>query len=361
MEETKKKNNIIIIIVGVVLLLTGVVVGLLLSGVFNKSDKSDDNQNNTQNTTVEDNTKQFEDSDDTSADKDGYIGIKTKYLSKTLKSYNIRLAKKTGGDKPTYAVYDADKQKILTDYDFHDGPYASQREGNDNFDIVEQAARVYVFHSGEKDYLYIYVVASGHADGISYGMIYVPETGELKELRSTTAYTFKDGVFGLRLSIGHDDISSGWYFDFASSDGVLREVLLFVKNGNIITLKSSFMMNNSDESYTLVNMPLITDYEEGNYSSSKAIIYDATGNVAKTYNNVVAVREDYVVVQEDNKLVLYDIKGNAKTIEENTNKDYVYYPYIMEIDGKYTLNRQNKSIYHPYAQNGDETLQLDIK
>ena len=294
------------------------------------------------------------------------MNLNVVYVNDTNGTYNIKLAKNS---KSLYALYDEENGRYITDFIYRDGPYSN--DGRESiYDVVEKAAKASVIKVNNTDYIYIYVVASGFEDMIGYFVIYNPSNG--KTISGDTyaiwydspyveykeGYYYKDGQFAVMLNLGQPEISEGWYHDI-SRTGKPEDIIIFSNNGEFKNEKASDAVHNTNNTFILYTMGSESEFKDANYSNFKVNIYDISGKVIKTYNNVVSYTSDYVLTLEKNDLVLYNIDGSRNVIEKNVSKDYIYRPYMHYDNNILEINRQNKKTYDDWA--GGEEIKFEIK
>ena len=381
-ENKKCKSNkpFVIIIVVIAMALTfgcGIMLGKKLfenkkSNNKKETEVVDNNQNESKdNKPSLDDNNDIDQSDNNETQNVSYIDIKTKYVNENNKKYNIQLAKKeydhvyqngNSEKRVEYAIYDADNKKLITGYDYRNGPYYDANSKDSSYDAVEKIANASVIRVNNVDYIFIYVVASGFEDAIGYFVIYNPNDGNV--IKGDTfaianndedAYLYDDGQFAVLLNLGGPETSEGWYKDTVRSDKPTNDLIIFSENGKFIRKQASTIKVNSNKTFSLFTMDIEEKYVQADYSNTKVEIYNIKGELINTYKNVVSVMDDYILALDGNDLVMYEINGNKNIIEKNVSKDYIYRPY-MYIDSSneniINIARQKKSTYDAWS-NGE--------
>ena len=387
-KERKNKSNKVFVTILVVIAIALAIFCALILGYKLGSSEKDKKDEPKENEVVENKDNKNNDKLDNNEGKDNqvtkeepkitYIDIKTEYVNKTNKKYNMQLAKKEyvhvyqnglSENRVEYAIYDADNKKLITGYDYHDGPYADVNRGV-SYDLVEKIANVSVINVNGIDYLYIYVVGSGFEDMGGYFLIYNPNDGNIIKGNTYSigsieekSYLYDNGQFAVMLNVGMPEISEGWYKDTVRSDSTVEDLIIFSMDGKFIRKQASDIFINNNKTFSLYTMDSEENFEKADYSKTKVEIYGIDGKIIKTYNNVVSVINDYVLVLENEDLVLYNIINETKNIiEKNVSKDYIYRPFMSmsnEVSNTIEIERQKKSSYNAWSNGETITYHID--
>ena len=353
-----KSNKLFVIVIIVIAMALTFGCGLMLGkNLFDSKKDNKEKQNNQEQ--INNTTK--EESNFT------YVDIRTKYVNKTNRKYDIELKKKKignekGHDIYSYALYDKTSNYDITDFEYGNGVYYDYTVGGE-FGSIEKSCKAYVINVNGNDYIYIYIVASMFEGLDGSFLIYSPDDKSV--IKDTTNAIgenlfYDDGQFAILLHYGTPEISAGWYNNYYQGED--KDAVIFSDNGKFTRKKAPYAVANSNNTFTFYMMESENEFENANYSNSKVDIYNVKGDLVKTYKNVVSVMSDYILALDGNNLVIYDVNGNKNIVEKNVSKYYIYNPSMhIAYDNKNIIEiiRQKKSSYDGWSGGEKITYQIN--
>ncbi len=272
--------------------------------------------------------------ENTGTEKDGleYIDLKVKNINSS-KDYHIQLVKKYEesdseyDDGYRYAYYDKDSKKFISDFYYTNGGCNVNDCSKDDSDsCVEKDTKISSFKVKDKDYLYVYVVNVNICEGyeavsfiynISDGKYIIGSYGERSNYSNYSDEVITDGDEAIiKINRSNPGICGGWANGCSCRGGGF----VFSNGGNFKEVRGFDVLVTEDKKYVVVSSS-----DDGQTCEKDLVlnIYDRTGKITKSYDNVVSYNDKYMVTYSENTLFIYDLSyrqlGTIDFEEYNSN------------------------------------------
>ena len=298
------------IIILVCIIFAVLAIAILLIVLLTKGDKKSDNSKNDKK---EDNTE--------IVDNIEYYDLKVDNLGSS-KNYHIQLAKKDDG---SYAYYDKDNKKLISDFDYENYTY------NENSCVINSLyseTKVYSFEMNNKDYLYVYVSPYNKCKNDKYFIYNITDNEKVREGNNGTIYVTKydEGIVISLMESSNNDCTEWTKGNRYSCDG--KRGFLFVNDDEFKEVIGNY-------SWNTVNGDIFVD------SNGKLTLYNKKGKVISEFDNMVSYNENYIITYDKSGMVVYDLKHNTiGTIDffEYEKDKYYFSPRLEEDFNQLRLN-----------------------